>query len=120
VVRVLRGSEAEQIRALGQIKKKDGRSPDRERGSKSAARMPRERKRGPRPSSARVDKAEKALAEAEGKHREALAELKGAAEALDKRRRELERKQRDERERLNKKLDDARAQYRAAMEEWAE
>ena len=137
VVRVLRGSEAEQIRALGKTGKDNRPSPqpssarsapgtparfgpDGGRGGKKAGGTTKERKRGPRPSSVGVDKAEKALAEADAKHREALAELKAAAEALDKRRRELERKHRDERERLNRKLDDARAQYRAAMEKWAE
>ncbi|MBA3512425.1 hypothetical protein [Sphingomonas sp.] len=118
VVRVLRGSEAEQIRALGAAKKK---SKDRPTPGPSRAREGRSKKRkaGPRPSSAGVDRAEKALAEAQAKHRDALAELKAEAEALDKRRRALERKQREERERLGVKLDEAREKYRAAMEEWA-
>ena len=122
VVRVLRGSEAEQIRALGNTGKSNRPSPrpspDGGRGSKKASG--RSKKRGPRPSSAGVDKAEKAIARAEAKHRDALAGLKAQAEALDKRRRELQTKQRDERERLNQKLDEALEKYRAAMEEWAQ
>ena len=117
VVRVLRGSEAEQIRALGPSNKK---TTDQPTPGPSRVREGSSKNRWPRPSSAGVDKAEKAIERAEAKHRDALAELKAEAEAIDKRRRELERKHRGERERLDQKLDEARAEYRAAMEEWAE
>src|SRR5688572_26502260 len=74
VVRVLRGSEGEQIRALGKVKK----SKDRPSHQAFPARG-----RGGRPSSAAVDRAEQALARAEAKHRGALAKLKAEAEAID-------------------------------------
>jgi hypothetical protein len=66
-----------------------------------------------------VERAEGALAKAEARHRSELEKLRAEAAAIDKRRREVERKHRGERERLNAKLDEAREKYRAAMEEWA-
>jgi hypothetical protein len=113
VVRVPRGSEGEHFKALGRTKKKGPSpqpSPARGRGGK---------KKGRRPSSAAVERAEKALASAEAKHRAALEKLRAEAAAIDKKRRELERKQRGERERLMGELDEAREKFRSAMEEWA-
>ena len=114
VVRVPRGSAGEHVRALGKT-----RPVKKEAGSRIKSGMTNERKRGRRPSSAAVDRAEKALAQAEAKHREALARLQAEAEVIARRRGELEAKHRGERERLNEKVDEAREKYRAAMEEWA-
>lgn len=114
VVRVPRGSEGEHVRALARTEKVK-----KPAGSRIESGMTKEKKRGRRPSSAPVERAEKALASAEAKHREALEKLRAEAAAIDKRRRELERKHRGERERLNAKLDEARERYRAAMDEWA-
>jgi hypothetical protein len=116
VVRVLRGSEAEQIRALGQARKAKG-----DRPSPGPARKREGRKaRAPRPRSAAVDRAEQAIARAEERHRAALDKLRDQALALDKRRRELEREQRGELEKLRRTADEERSRYRAAMSEWAE
>ena len=120
VVRKARGSEGEHVRALGRTEKKDRPSsrpsPASGTGGKEEAEP---KKKGRRPSSGAVERAERALALAEEKYRDALAGLKAEAEALDKRRRELERKQRGERERLGAKLDEAKERYRSAMEDWA-
>ena len=116
VVRVPRGSEGEHFKALGRTAKK---ARDRPSPRPSPASGRGGKKRGRRPSSAPVERAEKALASAEAKHRDALERLRAEAAAIDKRRRELERKHRGERERLNAKLDEARERYRAAMDEWA-
>ena len=117
VVRVLRGSEGEHVRALGRAKtaRKAGPTP---RPSPAGGRGGKTR--GRRPSSAAVDRAEKALAQAEAKHREALARLQAEAEAIAKRRRAIEAKHRGDRERLNRRLEEAREKYRTAMEEWAD
>ena len=130
VVRVLRGSAEEQVRALGQSHRSGTSMGTRQSATKTAKEdrpSPRpspsrgrgRKKRGRRPSSAAVDRAEAALERAEARHRAALDKLKAEAEALDKRRRALERKQRAEREKLNHALDTARERFRKAMEEWA-
>jgi hypothetical protein len=118
VVRVPRGSEGEHFKALGREEKKQASGRPSSRPSPASGRGGR-KKRGRRPSSAAVERAEKALASAEAKHRSELDRLRAEAAAIDKRRREVERKHRGERERLNAKLDEAREKYRAAMEEWA-
>lgn len=115
VVRVPRGSEGEHFKALGRTKKAA-----KEGGSRIKSGMTKKKRRGQRPSSAAVERAEAAVARAQARHREALEKLRAAAAAIDKRRREIERKQRGERERLTCQLDEAREKFRAAMEEWAE
>ncbi len=112
VVRRLRGSADEQVAALGAGKAK------KEGGSRTKSGMTQKR-RGPRPNSAAVEKAEAALERAEARHRAALEKLKAEAQALDQKRRELERAQRKERERLSQAVDHARERYRAAIAEWA-
>ena len=115
VVRVARGSEGEHFKALGNTKKK----PKKEGGPGIKSGRTAEKKRGRRPSSAAVERAEAALARVEARHREGLEKLRAEAAAIDKKRRELERKQRGERERLMSELDEEREKFRSAMEEWA-
>ena len=116
VVRVPRGSEGEHFKALGKTKK----AKKEEAGSRIESGMTTARKaRGRRPSSAAVERAEAALARAEARHREALEKLRAEAAAIDKKRREIERTHRGERERLTSELDEAREKFRSAMEEWA-
>ena len=114
VVRVPRGSEGEHFKALGRTKKAK-----KEAGSRIKSGMTTEKKRGRRPSSAAVERAEAALARTEARHREARDKLRAEAAAIDKQRREIERQQRAERERLTSELDEAREKFRSAMEEWA-
>lgn len=113
VVRKLRGSEAEQIRALGPLKKKATESPIKPAKAKTADG------RGRTPSRAGVEKAEQAIEAAEARHRAASGKLQAKVDALERRRRDLEAKQRGERERLEQAVDQARARHRRAMEEWA-
>ena len=121
VVRVARGSEGEHFKALGKTAKKARK----EAGSRIESGMMKkgsgreERNRGRRPSSAGVERVEKALASAEARHREALEKLRSEAAAIDKKRREIEAKHRREREGLTGELDEAREKFRSAMEEWA-
>ncbi len=124
VVRVLRGSAEEQVRALGATKAK-GRpspqpSPARGRGRKGGPTPgpSRSRKRGARPSSAAVEKAQAALERAEARHRLAIDKLKAEERKLERRRRELEAKQSGEHDRLARAVDKARERYRAAIAEW--
>ncbi len=117
VVRVPRGSEGEHFKALGKTEKKQPTGRPSPRPSPASGRGGR--KRGRRPSSAGVERAEAALARVESQYRGALEKLRAEAAAIDKRRREIERKQRSERERLTSELDEAREKFRTAMEEWA-
>ena len=117
VVRVPRGSEGEHFKALGKTKKEAGSRIKSGMTKKGTGRGGK--KRGRRPSSAAVERAEAALAGTEARHREALDKLRAEAAAIDKKRREIERKQRGERERLTAELDEAREKFRSAMEEWA-
>jgi hypothetical protein len=114
VIRRLRGSADEQIEALGKSEKKVGKP------SPAASRSPEVKKKAPRPSRAPVDKAEAALAKAEARHRAELEQLRAEEAALQQRRRDAERKQRSERERLTEKVDAARDAYREAMARWAD
>ena len=120
VVRVLRGSEAEQIRALGKPPAKaKRRAADYDR-DKPTARTTPVAGRGRKPGRAGVEKAERALAAAEERQRAALAALKAEEEALAQRRRKLEAKQRSERALLEARVDKARDEHSAALARWAE
>jgi hypothetical protein len=117
VVRKLRGSADEQVAALGKIER--SREADRPAPAPSRVREGR-KKKAPRPSRAAVDKAEAALEKAEVRHRVELDKLRAEEAALQARRRDAEREQRSERERLSEAVDAARERYRAAMAAWAE
>jgi hypothetical protein len=118
VIKKLRATEAEQIRALASAPAKAKRRTGHDDDDAPAAAKPG--KRRPRPSRAALDKAEEALRQAEERNRQVLATLKAEEEALERRRREIEQKHRDERERLRERADTAREQYGAAMDEWAQ
>ena len=111
IIRKVRGSLDEHVRALGEKPKRKPRSADVDEPKK---------KRGPKPSRAAVDKAEKAVEIAEARHRATAEKLKAEEEELERRSRDLERKQREERDRLSEALDEARERYRTAMANWAE
>ena len=111
VIRKVRGSEEEHVRALG-------KKPKAKRNATEVAEP--KKKRSPRPSRAAVDKAERALETAEARHSTTIEKLKAEEEKLEKRRRELERKRRKELEQLQEKVDAARERYRTAMAEWAD
>ena len=112
VVRVPRGSEGEHFKALGAGKKKEAGPRIPRSGSRAGKSEVTRKKAG-------VERAEAALARAEARHRAALEKLRAEAAAIDKKRRELERKHRGERERLSQEVDEAREKFRSAMEEWA-
>ena len=137
VIKVSRGGAAEQIRALGEAhrsgtsmgtrgkpapkaKRRDAANDDVADEPDAAPAKPKKAKRGPRPSRAAVDKAERALERAESKHREQVAALKAEEEAIAQRRRKLEAGHRAEHERLEQRVETAREDYSAAMAKWAE
>lgn len=117
VVKRSRGSAAEQIAALPT-------DPPRRRKAESAApeprRSPSARKSPsvPKPDRAPVQAAERALSEAEARHRLEDRELRREEEALAKRRAAMERDQRRERDELDATRDRAASDYDAAIRAW--
>ena len=127
VVKVLRGSAAEQVKALGAARKSKKDKPSPASGSDHSGDRPSPRPspargrggRKARPSRAALDKAERALRSADERFAGALEKVRREEEALAAKRRELERRHADERERLQRDIDDARSNYHSAMAEWA-
>ena len=109
VIKRLRGTEAEQIAALGPARKS---AP----GKKAAPRP--EKPRPPRPSRGDLEAAEEALAAARKRHQAELAELAEREAALERERRALQKAQADEAARLTRAEEKARKDYEAAMRRW--
>lgn len=106
VIKVSRGSVAEQMAAL----------PDDKPAPKPAPK--RAAKARPKPSRDTLDAAEAALAEAEARQEDARAALAREEEALERRKRELKREQTAEKHALQEAVDAADADYRQALEKW--
>ena len=111
VVKVLRGTAAEQIAALGGG---DGTESRKAKPSRPAG------KPKPRPSRAALDEAEQALGEAEARHRRDLEAIAEREAAIARERSALEKKQRQEKERLRARLGKAEAAYEQALRRWRE
>jgi hypothetical protein len=103
VVKVLRGTEAEQIAALEkQMLPKRSKADDVEILPKRAKRRP------PRPSRASLDQAEEALKKVEDRNREQLAKL-------DRERREMQRRHERERDKAQEAVEREQEKYEIAM-----
>lgn len=119
VIKRVRGSAAEHLAALPKAKPPAKRA----RGSEASDAKPAKpakppAKPKPRPSRAKLDEAERTLAEMEAQHAQ---EAKGIADeeaALARKRRALEAKQEKELDQLQHKLGRARDAYEAAMTRW--
>jgi hypothetical protein len=111
VIKRLRGTEAEQIAALGAD---EAAAPAK--GGKPAPGPKKKPK--PRPSRGAVDEAEAALAEAEARQREERREIAEREAALAREREAIEKKQRQERERLEARRDKAETAYQEALRRW--
>ena len=116
VVKRLRGTAAEQIAALGTAEEA---VPKRAAG-KEAKAEPKPKPPKPRPSRAKLDEVEQRLAEAKERQEAELAELKRREAALARERAALERRQQDERQRLEAAIGKAEAAYRDALDRWRE
>lgn len=109
VVKVLRGTTAEQFAALG-------KSPTRRKRSvRSSDSAP---KSASRPSRALLDKAERALESAKDRHESALAALARREEGLRAERRALQRARDEEIARREREREAAQDAYDDAMREW--
>ena len=72
----------------------------------------------PKPSRDELDAAEEALEKAEKKQRKKLREIDDELQALERKRRELQRKHEAERDWLSEKAEQARSSYERAMRDW--
>ncbi|MGN6268644.1 MAG: hypothetical protein ACTHM0_01985 [Sphingomonas sp.] len=115
VIKRSRGTAAEQIAALPAERKR--RKTEASPEEKPPARQAKPH-RTPRPDRAPVEEAERALEAARERHRGEERALAKEAAALDRRRRALEKEQRDEIARLEKAHDRMLHQYEAAVRRW--
>jgi len=109
VIKVLRGTEAEQLAAL----EASGRRPAARK--RTAARRS---KTAPRPSRAALDRADEALAAAQARHDRALDALAKREAALREERHALARKREKEISTLEEARDRAKDAYDQAMRDW--
>lgn len=107
VIKRLRGSAAEQIAALA------ADEPSEAKAKSAKAKPPK-----PRPSRAALDEAEQALADAEARQEEERRALAEREAELARERAVIEKKQRDERQKLQARRDKAEAAYDEAMRRW--
>lgn len=115
VIRKVRGSADEHFAELDRASSRKAKAPAKE-GAKVAKLKPK--KRRPKPSRAALDAAEEALERAEKKYRKKLAEIEQELAAVEARRRDLQRKQEAEQDRLAVQRDQARADYQRALRKW--
>jgi hypothetical protein len=122
VIKRLRGTAKEQIAALppNRSRKAKPRKDEPRHAKASSARELSKPKAepGPRPSRAKLDRAEAAIETARQKQRTQLERMRARQQALAQEKAAIERKQAAEIERLTDKADEARAAYEAALERW--
>src|SRR3569833_3579814 len=92
VIRRSRGSAAEQIAALGKTVSGRARKADEARQAPRRAKASKPAKPQPRPDRAPLERAQAAIAEAEARQRNDLAELEKREAALEKERARIERR----------------------------
>ena len=106
VVKVLRGNEAEQLAALAK------QAPPRRRDAPEAEVLPKKaktpKKAAKKPSRSALDRAEAALQKLNKRHA-------GQLEAIDRERRELQRRQKRERGEAEERLEKEREEYETAL-----
>ena len=115
VIRRLRGSAAEHIAAVGKAEKKKESGPRiKSGGTKGEKAKPR----APKPKRDELDAAEESLEKAEKKQRKALRKIDEQIQQLERERRDLQRKQERERDKLADEVERARSAYQRALRDW--
>jgi hypothetical protein len=113
VIKVLRGSKAEQVAALGKIAAQPGKKKGAVAKAAKAAKP-----KPPKPSRAAVDEAEEEAEELRRQQAKELAAIDDELAELERKRRETERRQRRELRELEQKLERERARYERAVASW--
>lgn len=114
VIKVLRGNEAAQLKALGGTRSTPAGK--KEDGSRIKSGMTK--RRGPKPTRAKVGRAEEALQKLDAAHAKELEGLRDQEQVLARKLREAHRAYREKRAALEEKADAARADYDAALRNW--
>jgi hypothetical protein len=113
VVKVLRGTEAEQLAAL------EKRKPPKRRTAGKAELVPKKAKeRAPKPTRAPVTQAEKALEKLEKRQATQVERLEKQLKSLEQRIRETKRRNERHRDEAQEELEDARATYQGRMKRY--
>jgi hypothetical protein len=110
VVKVLRGTEAEQLAALANQK-----PPKRTKAPKAEVVPKKPKKRPRKPSRAALTRAETALDKLEKRQSEQLRKLEKQQDALEKRIRDTRRRHERERDKAQARVEDARAKFNEAI-----
>ena len=113
VIRRVRGSADEHFAELD-------RAAPRKKAAKESGKVVqlKPKKPKPKPSRDELDAAEEALEKAGKKQRKKLREIDQELQALERKRRDLQRKIEAERDKLAEKAEQARANYERVMREW--
>jgi len=116
VIKVLRGSDAEQLAALERTASSLQRRPEKKPVEQAEVVKPR----GPKPSRAKLTKAEEALEALEEHQSKQLREIDEQERQLERERRELEQKQADELEAVKERVEAERTDYEQAVRSWSD
>ena len=114
VVKVLRGTRAEQIAALKQQEPKRSEKSKGSRFSKAEVVAKRPKKR-PQPSRTALNKAEEQLEKLEERQSEQIDKLEEQMKALERERKELERRHERERDKAQEQVEEERSKYETAL-----
>ena len=125
VIRRARGTAAEHVTAVEEnpgrtsgSRSGSGAKPSGRRTQSGRPRAKVAKKTAPRPSRAKLDLAEEMLAAAEKKYKTVLREIDVLQAALDRQRRDVERRHEAERGRAANNRDQAKGTYERAMRAW--
>ena len=108
VIKVLRGSKAEQVAALGAA----GKKPARKAAPAKAKAKP------PKPSRAAIEEAEEELAAVRRRHSKDLTAIERELAEVERRRRDLERRQRRELGEVEENVERERSRYERELKAW--
>jgi hypothetical protein len=113
VVKVLRGTHAEQLAALAE---KDRPKRKSEPEPEIVRRKPK--KRPPKPNRSALTRAEQALEKLRARQENELGRVENEIAALETRRRELQRRHEEQRDKAKQQIDDQRARYETALDRY--
>lgn len=118
VIKVLRGSDAEQLAALERtVSRRKGPSPSQP--TAGSLPLPQgERVKGPKPSRAKLMKAQEVLAALETRQAKALRQIDEQQRQLDRQRRELEQRQAEEIAAAEQRIEEEQERYSEAVRNW--
>ena len=119
VIKKVRGSADEHFAELDRAPARKKAAKVSDDGGKVVELKPRVKPK-PKPSRDELDAAEEALEKADKKQRKELRKIDDKMQALERERRELQRRHEADRDKLTDKRDRARSAYDQAMREWRE